>query len=143
MWPLIPPAVLSAEEQSTCKGFIDSVASELWKLQPPPNCEHNPWTGPFDQLVSCAYALMQAENRGFHARPTDNYFEDVLAKIVELLREQKAEASESDALNNYLSSFYFNAGIQRLTFAAERLLAAFVGVYCICGKEPMIVGNRT
>jgi len=83
---------------------------------------------------------MQAENRGFHSRRTDNYFEEVLAKIVELLREQKEQASESDALNNYLSAFYFNAGFQRLIFAAERLLAAFVGVYCgaPCNEAPMV-----
>jgi hypothetical protein len=139
---LCPPVVLSTEEQVTCDDFARSITSELRKLKTP-NSEDNVWIGPFDQLVSCGYAIVQAANRGFIGRETERYYDNVFVRIVKLLGQEEHENSELVALNNYVSSFYFNAGIQRLVFAAERLIATFVGVYCDCGKEPLIVGHTT
>ena len=143
MWPVIPPVALNAKEHAAGEDLLRSVVCKLSKLDVPSD-EDSVWIGPFDQLATCAYALLQAENRGFHARETEAYYTDVFAKIARLLFAKTPDDSAVVALNNYVSSFYFNAGIQRLTFAAERLIATFCGVYCDCGKEPMVKrGERT
>jgi hypothetical protein len=98
------------------------------------------WLGPFDQLVSAGHALLKAEALGYANRNLSMYYFDVHAKVVPLILEENGnkESSSPQARDNFLSSFYFNAGIQRLTFAAERLLISFVSISCACGRNPEI-----
>lgn len=95
------------------------------------------WLGPFDQLVSAGYALLKSDELGYSKRDVSVYYFDVHAQIVSLLGEQAEgrPSSSPQALDNFLSSFYFNAGLQRLTFAAERLLTSFVAIPCCCGRD--------
>src|SRR6266404_506749 len=103
------------------------------------------WIGPFDQLVSAGRALLKANKLGYDDRALATYYFDVHAKVVPLLVDEAEDRDISSPkdLENFLSSFYFNAGIQRLTFAAERLLATFVAIPCPCGQRtPEVVRNR-
>src|SRR5262249_42193925 len=67
-------------------------------------------------------------------------------KIVSLLAEFEAghESTDEDALDNWLSRYYFKSGIQRVMFAAERLIATFSALPCKCGNHPteIVVKNH-
>jgi len=99
------------------------------------------WIGPFDQLVSAGRALLKANKLAYDGRLLTTYYFEVHAKVVPLLIDEAEdrEISSPKDLENFLSSFYFNAGIQRLTFAAERLLATFVAIPC--GQRAAEVGR--
>lgn len=95
------------------------------------------WIGPFDQLVSAGYALLRAEKLGYSDRALGIYYYRVHAKIVDLI--VASETTDEDvpvdpALKDFASGIYFNAGIQRLTFGVERMVATFAGIPCTCGK---------
>lgn len=62
----------------------------------------------------------------------------VQCKIVSLLAELEAgrESTQKEALDDWLSRYFFNSGIQRVTFAAERLIATFAALPCVCGGRP-------
>lgn len=66
------------------------------------------------------------------------YHPAVQCKIASLLGELEAgtEITQKDALDHWLSRYYFNSGIQRVTFAAERLVATFAALSCKCGSRP-------
>lgn len=51
---------------------------------------------------------------------------------------QGRKSSDTEALKNYLSGIYFNAGFQRLIWAAERSVILFGAVTCKCGCLPTI-----
>src|SRR5713101_113430 len=81
------------------------------------------WIGPFEQLVGAAFSLVESEKMGFSQREySPVYHPAVQCKIVLLLAELEAgmESTQRDALDNWLSRYYFNSGIQRVNFAAER-----------------------
>jgi hypothetical protein len=95
------------------------------------------WIGPFEQLVGASFSLIESEKRGF-LRGHLNYHPAVQRKIVSLLAELEAgkESTDKEALENWLSRYYFNCGIQRVNFAAERLIATFAALSCSCGGHP-------
>jgi len=98
------------------------------------------WLGPFDQLVSAGHGLLRAEALGYANRDLSMYYFDVHSKLVRLIIEDDngENSSSPDGWNNFLSSLYFNAGVQPLTFAAERLLISFVSISCSCGRSPEV-----
>jgi hypothetical protein len=102
-----------------------------------PQSFNSVWIGPFDQLVSAGYALLRAEKLGYRTRALGTYYYRVHAKIVDLI--VASETADDDvpgdpALRDFAGGIYFNAGIQRLTFGVERLVATFAGIPCTCGK---------
>lgn len=123
--------------------FRSRLLSATKSLQPPAFKE-SVWIGPFDQLVSSAYALLKADEMKFEERLIDGYYKNVFSKIVMLLSEfaDGAESSDPTALKNYLSGIYFNAGFQRLTWAAERLVTTFGAVNCKCGCSATIARTK-
>jgi hypothetical protein len=97
------------------------------------------WIGPFEQLVGAIFSLIESEKRNFFRRKySPAYHPAVQCKIVSLLAELEAgkESTQQDALDNWLSRYYFNSGIQRVTFAAERLIATFAALPCKCSARP-------
>jgi hypothetical protein len=116
--------------------FAQDLIAALQKLTTPQSFD-SVWIGPFDQLVSAGYALLRAEKLGYGHRSLSTYYYRVHAKIVDLCvaSETADEAVPSDpALKDFAAGIYFNAGIQRLTFGVERLVATFAGIPCTCGK---------
>jgi hypothetical protein len=106
------------------------------------------WIGPFEQLMGALFSLIESEKRGFSRREHSRaYHPTVQCKIASLLSELQAgtESTQPDALHNWLSRYYFNSGIQRINFAAERLIATFAALPCNCGNRPpeiAICNNR-
>jgi hypothetical protein len=96
------------------------------------------WVGPFEQLQGAGYSLLAAKRHGIYTRDICNYHARVRSKIVALILEQDATGQVQDqpALDNALAGFYFNAAIQRIVWASERLIKTFVGIYCGCGRDP-------
>jgi hypothetical protein len=93
-----------------------------------PTLHDSAWLGPFEQLVGAAFSLLESEKRGFSRRKYNPmYHPFVQRKIVSLLQELEAckKSRQQDALDDWLSRYYFNSGIQRVNFAAERLIATF------------------
>lgn len=95
------------------------------------------WIGPYEQLHGAGYALLAADQHGVYERDFHNYHEKVRAKIVRLILEHPDTAAISDksAFDNAVAGFYFNAAIQRIVWASERLIKTFVAIPCIC-KRP-------
>jgi hypothetical protein len=116
--------------------FRSRLLSGLNLLTTPPSKE-SVWIGPFDQLVSSAYAFLAADELGFAKRSIDGYYHKVFCQIVKLVSKlaRGREPSDSPAFKNYLSGIYFNAGFQRLTWAAERLITTFAAVECTCANS--------
>lgn len=97
------------------------------------------WVGPFEQLVGAAFSLLESEKRGFSRRKYNPmYHPMVQCKIVSLLLELETadKNTQEDAPDDWLSRYYFNSGIQRVSFAAERLIATFAALPCRCGARP-------
>lgn len=97
------------------------------------------WIGPFEQLVGATFSLIESEKRNFSRRKySPAYHPAVQCKIVSLLAELEAgkKSTQQDALDNWLSRYYFNSGIQRVNFAAERLIATFAALPCKCSARP-------
>jgi hypothetical protein len=100
------------------------------------------WIGPFEQLVGAAFSLIESENRGYSQLAYSGlYHPNVQEKIVSLVAELEAgkESCDKNALENWLSRYYFNSGIQRVNFAAERLIATYASLPCSCGTHAAIV----
>jgi hypothetical protein len=107
-----------------------------------PVLHNSAWLGPFEQLVGAAFSLIESEKMGFSTgKYNPLYHPQVQCKIVSLLGEFEAgkQMAERGTLNHWLSRYYFNSGIQRVTFAAERLIATFAALPCKCGGAPEIV----
>jgi hypothetical protein len=103
------------------------------------------WIGPFEQLVGAAFSLIESEKKGFSRREySPVYHPAVQCKIASLLVELEAgmKSTQQDALDNWLSRYYFNSGIQRVNFAAERLIATFAALPCTCGNHPPVIAIR-
>jgi hypothetical protein len=89
--------------------------------------------------VGAAFSLIESEKRGYSRRGHSNrYHPAVQEKIVLLLAELEAGSVSTDkeALDDWLSRYYFNSGIQRVNFAAERLLVTLAALSCSCGRHP-------
>lgn len=112
------------------RGYVVQALSRLET----PRSHKSVWIGPFDQLVSAAYALLQADSLEFEKRSTEHYYPNVHRRIVKSLTEDALgePCSSPQALRDFRSGIYFNAGVQRLTFAAERLIITFAGTPCTC-----------
>lgn len=95
------------------------------------------WIGPFEQIVGAGYALLAAEQHGVFRRNLDHYYPRIQAKIASLLTEHfsKNQTSDQSAFDDWTSGFYFNSAIQRIEWAAERLLLTFAGIDCSCGRR--------
>lgn len=130
--------------------------SALNSLKTPPSKE-SVWIGPFDQLVSSAYSLLEANELGFAKRSTDDYYKKVFCRIVPLVSKcahgrplatlkrrgtPGGKTPSARVLGNYLSGIYFNAGYQRLIWAAERLVTTFGAVNCKCGCSATIARTK-
>ena len=105
------------------------------------------WIAPFEQLVGAAYSLIESEKRDYsHRGHSLVYHPAVQGKIVSLLAELDAGgvSTDKEALEEWLSRYYFNSGIQRLNFAAERLAVTFAILRCSCGGRtpPIAIGTR-
>jgi hypothetical protein len=105
-----------------------------------PALHDSAWLGPFEQVVGAAFSLLESEKRGFSRRKHNPmYHPMVQRKIVSLLQELESgkNSTQQQALDDWLSRYYFNSGIQRVNFAAERLIATFAALPCNCGtREP-------
>jgi hypothetical protein len=117
----------------------EMVLMRILKQVQAPALHDSAWLGPFEQLVGAAFSLIESEKRGFSRREySPVYHPMVQRKIVSLLGELEAgkNTTQEDALDNWLSRYYFNSGIQRVNFAAERLVATFAALPCKCGTRP-------
>lgn len=104
------------------------------------------WIGPFEQMVGAAFSLIESEKRGYSLRQYSPVYHPVVqCKIVSLLTELEAgrESTQKEALDDWLSRYYFNSGIQRVNFAAERLIATFAALPCVCGGRPPEIPSGT
>ena len=104
-----------------------------------PVLHNSAWIGAFEQLMGAVFSLMESDKRGFSHRDHSLavYHPVVQCRIASLLRELDAgtEITQKDALDQWFSRYYFNSGIQRVTFAAERLMATFAALPCRCGSR--------
>jgi hypothetical protein len=68
----------------------------------------------------------------------------VRAKVVQTILEhdELGEVTDRFVFDNAIAGFYFNAAIQRIVWASERLIKTFVSVPCICGRSPKKNANR-
>ena len=110
----------------------------LRKIEAPASYD-SAWIGPFEQLVGAAFSLIESEKRKFSSRKYDSlYHPKVQCKIVSALEEFETgqQVEKQNALDSWLSGYYFNSGIQRINFAAERLIATFAALPCKCGTRP-------
>jgi hypothetical protein len=126
--PPVPPSTDFGKQ-------LDAVLRELRA----PALHDSAWIGPFEQLMGAVFSLIESEKRGFSRRyHSFVYHPTVQCKIASLLGELEAgqESTDQDALDNWLSRYYFNSGIQRTNFAAERLVATFASLPCKCGSRP-------
>ena len=127
------------------KTYEARLSSSLGQLAVPA-LHDSAWLGPFEQLVGAAFSLIESEKRGFsRKRYNPLYHPMVQRKIVSLLEELEAgqESTEQSALDSWLSRYYFNSSIQRMTFAAERLVATFPALPCKCStRSPEIVARN-
>ncbi len=117
---------------STAKADVKLIKNALQGLKlPEPGTV---WIGPFEQLQGAAYALLAAERHGVYERNFHEYHAKVRAKVVALILQHAAneKLSDKDAFDNAVAGFYFNSAIQRIVWAAERLVTAFVSVECSC-----------
>jgi hypothetical protein len=121
----------------------------LQKLTTPQSFD-SVWIGPFDQLVSAGYALLRAEKLGYGQRSLGIYYYRVHANVVDLIVASETadeDAPRDPALRDFAGGIYFNAGMQRLTFGVERLVATFAGIPCTCGKAaettPRVTPRKT
>jgi hypothetical protein len=93
--------------------------------------------------VGATFSLIEAEKSGFSRRTYNPmYHPRVQCKIVSLLKDLETgkDSTHKDVLDSWLSRYYFNSGIQRVTFAAERLIATLAALPCTCGnRAPEIV----
>lgn len=128
--------MITAFESDTMADFAQDLIAALQKLTTPQSFD-SVWIGPFDQLVSAGYALLKAEKLGYRTRALGTYYYRVHAKIVDLIVTSEtthADLLSDSALKDFVAGIYFIAGIQRLTFGVERLVATFAGIPCTCGK---------
>ena len=82
--------------------------------------------------------MLAAKRHGIYTRDICAYHSRVRSKIVALILEHDAtgQVQDKSALDNALAGFYFNAAIQRIVWASERLIKTFVGISCGCGRDP-------
>lgn len=94
------------------------------------------WIGPYEQLHGAGFALLAATRHGVQQRDLSNYHMRVRAKVVQTILEHDrlGEATDRFAFDNAAAGFYFNAAIQRIVWAAERLIKTFISVPCLCGR---------
>jgi hypothetical protein len=94
------------------------------------------WVGPYEQLHGAGFSLLAATRHRIYERDFHDYHKNVRAKIVALILEHDAtgQVHEKAAFDNAIAGFYFNAAIQRIVWASERLIKTFIGVPCICGR---------
>src|SRR6267143_4268719 len=114
---------------------LDAVLHQLHA----PVLHDSAWIGPFEQLMGATFSLIESEKRGFSQRDhSPVYHPAVQCKIASLLGELEGgqESTDPDGLDNWLSRYYYNSGIQRINFAAERLIATFAALPCNCGSRP-------
>jgi len=118
--------------------FEAKLSSALSQLAAPA-LHDSAWIGPFEQIVGAVFSLIESERRGFSQRKYNPlYHPNVQCKIVSLLEklESGQGITQQNVLDTWLSRYYFNSGIQRVNFAAERLIATFAALPCNCGNRP-------
>ncbi len=121
---------------------IAAIVASLKKLQCP--AFNSVWLGPFEQLLGAGYALLAATKHGIFSRNLDHYNLQVQCKVTAHLEGLFSKSAISDPceldnpcrFDDWVSGFYFNSAIQRIVWAAERLLLTSAAVDCRCGKRP-------
>lgn len=105
-----------------------------------PRFGDSPWIAVFEQLASAGYALLAAEKHGYSHRDQRRfaYHGRIRADVVGWLAGYAFPQYVSDytAQDDLLSGFYFNSAVERLVWAAERMVATFAAVPCPCGRAP-------
>ncbi len=96
------------------------------------------WIGPYEQLHGAGFALLAATRHGVHRRDLSNYHVRVRTRIVQAILEhdELGKVTDTSIFDNAIAGFYFNAAIQRIVWASERLIKTFVGIPCPCGRAP-------
>lgn len=95
------------------------------------------WIGPYEQLHGAGFALLAATRHGVHRRDLSNYHFRVRTRVVQTILEHDMLGKVTDefVFDNAIAGFYFNAAIQRIVWASERLIKTFISVPCICGRK--------
>ena len=103
------------------------------------------WVAPFEKLAGAGYALLAAEKYGYSHRDQRRftYHGRIREEVVRWLAGYAfpKHASDTEAQNDILSGFYFNAATARLVWAAERLVVVFAALPCPCGVGAAIDTN--
>jgi hypothetical protein len=96
------------------------------------------WIGPYEQLHGAGFALLAATRHGVHRRDLSNYHVGVRTRVVQTILEhdELGKVTDEFVFENAIAGFYFNAGIQRIVWASERLIKTFISVPCVCGRNP-------
>jgi len=96
------------------------------------------WIGPHEQLHGAGFALLAASRLGVHRRNLSDYHALVRTRIVQAILEhdELGKVTDTSVFDNAIAGFYFNAAIQRIVWASERLIKTFVGIPCPCGRDP-------
>ena len=83
------------------------------------------------------YSLLSASQHGIFRRNLDKYNRRVQAVIVSHIDSFFSGAKPSDlaGFDDWVSGLYFNSAIQRIVWAAERMLFSFARISCPCGKR--------
>ncbi|MHB8413007.1 MAG: hypothetical protein ACYDDI_13825 [Candidatus Acidiferrales bacterium] len=112
-----------------------TIIASLKKLQCP--SYNSRWLGPFEQLVGAGYALLAAIQRRIYSRNLEQYNPRVQKKVTSHIESFFSGKQMLDArgFDDWLAGFYFNSGIQRIVWAAERLLLTCAAANCPCGSR--------
>jgi len=95
------------------------------------------WIGPYEQLHGAGFALLAATRHGVHRRDLSNYHSGVRTRVVQAILEHDKLGKVTDefVFDNAIAGFFFNAAIQRIVWASERLIKTFISIPCICGRK--------
>jgi len=112
-----------------------TIIASLKKLQCP--SYNSPWLGPFEQLVGAGYALLAAIQHRIYSRNLEQYNLRVQQGIISHIEGffLGQNVLDPNGFDDWVAGFYFNCGIQRTVWAAERLLLTCAAANCPCGSR--------
>ncbi len=125
--------------------YIAKVQERLKSFKTP-SMNKSVWSGVFEQIAGIAYALFMADRFGIWERDKDlksDYHNNVRQLLPELILTYFRKSTVLHNLEVYLSGYYFNAGIQRIVWASERLLHTFAGIECQCSRPSELCNKKS